>query len=355
MARQDRRSGLISNVLAIAALIILIIIVLWGLIHIVSLSSGWFSSLSPATKNSIVVHAPPQATSGQPFTIEWTYAPKTSGTYALLYQCRNDLKYTDYQNDKFLDVPCGSAYTLNGATSTTTVLPVLSASSSVSSSLTIVYIPSSGDTSKAPQGSATVIIAPAAAAPVKTTTSQTAVPAAKPAPVSSGPADLAVTILSSNVDSYGNATVTFDVANVGSGASGVYYFSATLPTQTGYTYTSPAQQPLAAGSHILSTLNFSNATPGSFVVSLSGGNDSNGANNFASQFINAPYLNTQYQSQPIYTPGVQPYYQPTYGSGQCYWNGATYVCNQVSSYSNGLPYYINSGQYPYTPLAPIVY
>jgi hypothetical protein len=105
---------------------------------------------------------------------------------------------------------------------------------------------------------------------------------------------------------------------------------------------------------VVSTLNFTLAVPGSAVVSISGGNDANGGNNFATQFINAP-LSSYQNSQPIYTPGPQPYYQPTVSGGQCYYNGATYVCNQPSSYSNGLPYYINSGQYPYVPLSPITY
>jgi hypothetical protein len=350
MAERDARAALLTNVLAIAGLIILIVIVLWGLIHIFSLGSGWFGSLFPASKNVIEVSAPSEVTSGTPFALRWTYTPKESGSYALLYPCRSDLKLYTPVGGTSQNVPCGSAYTLGTATSSVTVLPLLSASSSINTSLTVLYLPASGTAANAPEGSATLIVSPATVVQAAT---ETVAPAAKPSnPTYSAPADLSVSILSSNVDPNGNATVSFDIANVGQSTSGVYYFTANLPTQSGYTYTSPAQSPLPAGSHVVSTLNFSSAIPGSFVVSVSG-SDSNGANNFATQFLNASYnLYNQYQSQPTYYPAPQPYYQPTYGlpgmtNGSCYFNGATWVCNQPSSYSNGLPYYINSGQYPY--------
>jgi hypothetical protein len=352
MAAHDSRASRIIHALAIAGIAILALIVLWGLIHLVTLSGGWLSGLFGGNKNAITVSAPAQATSGTPFTLSWKHETKERGSYAFLYQCKEGLALYTPVAGQFSEVKCGSAYTLGAATSSAVLLPVLSASSSVSDALTVVFIPAATSTEAQPQGSATIIVVPQSSAHA-TSTTPTELPQ-KPNPIVSGPADLAVTILSNSVDAYGNATIVFDIANVGRSQSGVYYFTAQLPTQDGYTYTSPAQSPLAAGSHVVSTLNFTLAIPGSAVVSLSGGNDANGANNFATQYINAPA--TSYQnSQPIYSPGPQPYYQPTVSGGQCYYNGATYVCNQPSSYSNGLPYYINSGQYPYVPLAPITY
>lgn len=345
MAAHENRSNRIVHALAIAGIVILAIIVLWGLIHILTLSGGWFSSLFGGKKNTITVSAPAQVTSGTPFTLSWKHATSERGSYAFLYQCKDGLALYTPIGDTFSEVKCGGAFTLGSATSSATMLPVLTTSSSVSDALTVVFISAATSTGVQPQGSATVIVVPQTTAHA-TTTAPTEIPR-KSNPVVQGPADLAVTILSTNVDAYGNATIVFDIANVGSGQSGVYYFTAQLPTRDGYSYTSPAQSPLSAGSHVTSTLNFTLAVPGSAVVSLSGGNDANGANNFATQYVNAPI--TSYQTNdPIYSPAPQPYYQPTVGNGQCYYNGATYVCNQPSSYSNGLPYYINSGQYPYT-------
>ncbi|HVU75551.1 MAG TPA: hypothetical protein VHD38_01795 [Candidatus Paceibacterota bacterium] len=336
----------IPQVLAIVGIVILAIIILWGLIHLLTLSSGWLSSLFGGDKNAITVSVPAQVTSGTPFVLSWKHATSDRGSYAFLYQCKDGLTLYTPVAGQFSEVKCGGAYTLGAATSSATLLPVLTASTSVSDALTVVFISSATSTAAQPQGSATTIVVPQSTAQA-TTTKPTELPQ-KTNPVVQGPADLSVTILSSTVDAYGNATLVFDIANVGQGQSGVYYFTAQLPTQDGYSYTSPAQSPLAAGSHVVSTLNFTLAVPGSAVVSISGGNDVNSANNFATQFVNAPA--TSYQSNgPIYSPGVQPYYQPTVGTGQCYYNGATYVCNQPASYSNGLPYYINSGQYQYIP------
>ena len=346
MAAHDSRATHIKRALAIAGIVILALIVLWGLIHLLTLSGGWFSGLFGGTKNAITVSAPAQVTSGTPFTLSWKHTTKERGSYAFLYQCKDGLTLYTPVAGQFSEVKCGGAYTLGAATSSAVLLPVLSASSSVSDALTVVFISAATSTAAQPQGSATIIVVPQSTAQATSTKPADTTP--NPKPIVSGPADLALTILSNTVDAYGNASITFDVANIGQSASGVYYFQAQLPTQDSYSYTSPAQSPLSAGSHVVSTLNFTLAVPGSAVISLSGGNDVNGANNFATQFINAPL--TSYQnSQPIYSPGAQPYYQPTVSGGQCYYNGATYVCNQPSSYSNGLPYYINSGQYQYIP------
>jgi hypothetical protein len=104
------------------------------------------------------------------------------------------------------------------------------------------------------------------------------------------------------------AAAQFDISNVGGSTSGTYYFSANLPTISGYSYVSPAQSPLAPGSHVINTLRWSEPNPagGTFSVSLSGGKDSNGGNNYASQWIGSNYNQYQYQYAP------QPVYYPQY-------------------------------------------
>jgi hypothetical protein len=99
------------------------------------------------------------------------------------------------------------------------------------------------------------------------------------------------------------AAAEFDIANVGGSTSRTYYFSSNIPTIGGCVYNSPAQMPLAPGSHVVNTLRWTESAPaGTFTVTVSG--DSNTANNFASATINANYgYQYQYQSpQPTYYP-----------------------------------------------------
>jgi len=114
-----------------------------------------------------------------------------------------------------------------------------------------------------------------------------------------------VRIISLYEDQYGNGTAVFDVSNTGGAASGTYYFSASLPTYQPYTYSSPAQVSLGGGSHIVSTLNFTQAMSGPFTVQISGGNDSYYGDNTATQYLSANNYNDyqnpypQYQQYPI--------------------------------------------------------
>jgi hypothetical protein len=345
-------ASVLTNALAIGGLIILIIIVLWGLLHLVSLSGGWFSSLFPASRNSsIQVTAPAQSYSGDPITLGWSYAPSSKGNYAFVYQCKTGLAFAAPSGTSFVQIPCGVAFTLGGATSSASLTPLLSGTTSVSSVLTVLYIPSATSTSPgaAAQGTATMAVSPAKVsvtpAPTKTPTTPTKKTSV---PVYTSPADLAVSILSANVDPYGDAAVSFDITNVGGSPSGTYYFSAQLPTSPPYSYSSPAQVSLAPGSHIVSTLNFTNAISGTLTVQIGSSNDANAANNYASQYLNASAYN-QYpgQNQPYNQTVPQNYNQ---SSSQCYYSASgAYVCNQQNqnTYNNGLPYYVNTGQYPY--------
>lgn len=315
MIRTPKREGLVQNILAIAGFIILIIIVVWGLLHLASLSGGWFSSLfQKKADTKITVSVPSSVVSGTPMSLAWKYSPKDKGSYALLYQCNTGVQFAaPASNQSFAAVPCGAAFTLGNATTSVTLLPVLNATSSVKIPLTVLFIPSAAGTQA--QGSASVTVIPAAKPAVETPAPAAAKPVTIPAPAASGPADLAVSIVASNVDQFGNGSVTFDISNTGGSNSGTYYFSAQLPAgMQPYTYNSPAQVSLAAGSHILSTLTFTQAMSGNFSVSVSGGNDANTGNNYASGYINAPaYYPNQYQYP--YTQYQYPQYQYQYPYG----------------------------------------
>lgn len=285
----DEQSNLIANILGIVGLILLAIIVIWGLFHLASLFGG---SGAKSSSNAITVTAPANVNAGEPLTISWKYSPKEKGAYALLYQCKDALQLTYPSSGTHIQIPCGAAFTLGTATSSTTVLPLLGSTSTLSVPVTIIYIPNTASSNAAPiQGSVSVAVHPAHGGQVVTTTkpATTKKPTGSTsAPRPSTPADISVRIISLTVDAYGNGTATFDIANTGGSASASYTFQAQLPTTQPYTYTSPVQAPLSAGSHIENTLHFSQATGGLFSVIVTGG-DSTPGNNSASQYMTGTY------------------------------------------------------------------
>jgi CARDB len=69
-------------------------------------------------------------------------------------------------------------------------------------------------------------------------------------------------VASSSVPAGSRPAVKFTVKNAGSGTSGSWRFSASIPTQTAYIYQSQPQQPLAPGDSIAYVLGFDQAKKG---------------------------------------------------------------------------------------------
>lgn len=339
--------SLLANMLAIVGLIILIVVIIWGLVHLASLSGTWFSSLFGAhgTTPAITLEAPQSIASGSGADISWKYTPSTEGSYAFVYQCVPNLYFKTDAGNK---IPCGTALLLPATTSALTVVPILTGAQAVDAPLSVSYV-NKGASSPATTASATTQVKPAAtvSAPASTQSSAgTQSSSATTAP--SGPADLSVRIVSVSADQYGNGTAIFDIANVGGSASGSYYFTAQLPTRAygaGYTYTSPLQSSLAPGAHITSTLHFTQAIAGTFSVNVDPQGrvqEATKTNNYASRVLSyaqstyTNYNTTQYA--PVVTgytapppqayygnyynyqqPQQQPYYQYQYNQPQPYY------------------------------------
>jgi len=293
----------VSNALAIAGFIILTFIIMWGVVHIASLSnfSVW-SWLRSAPK--VEITAPKNATSSEPITISWKITPTSAGSaaqagsYSFLYKCEKGFEFTTQGRGGAVSrVPCGAS--INVASSTAAVLvPVLSGMNSVSVPISIFFTPSATGTRA--EGSATIVIAPKAQAqpavmlPVQKPATQTpAKPVVKKsaptysykakrpaanlvAHAASGPADLRVVIIAIGVidpssgalinraptSPYDIVGVEFDIANIGGTKTNTWYFQALLPIPAPSTYTSVEQIPLAPGEHIVNTLRFSQAIRG---------------------------------------------------------------------------------------------
>lgn len=289
---ESRGWRLFTDILTIIGLAILFIIIIWGLIHLVELVVSSYSGNQPAP--TIQVVAPAQATAGKSVTVSWNYSPSKPGSYAFLYECQSGLSFQS-SSTKTSEIPCGVAYTIGDATSSLSLIPELSATSSVSDTVSIVFIPSNAGSQV--QGDAAITINPAsAAAPVKTLPVKTPT-ASYVAPQQAGPAQLAVSIISGNINASGDGTVTFNIANVGESTSGSYTFSAILPTAQAYPYVSPEQAPLAPGAHVVSTLSFTNARSGGglFSVTIEGA-DANSSSDSASMEIPGPYAYNGYNN-----------------------------------------------------------
>ncbi len=320
---EEPRSSFVSNIIAIAGFIILIVVVIWGLIHLASLSRGFLASLfGGSSRDVITLSAPATIASGQNFTLSWKYNPVQKGTYAFLYQCDANVQMRTHTGDGGLVIPCGAAYTV-GQSASLALMPVLKNNATSSVSLTVIFLPSATSTgtstsSTQAQGSTAISITPAPAPVMPTptittiqTTPTTPAPStpSTPTPTRKSPADLTIKITSATVDAYGNGTVTFDIANDGGSGTGSYIFTAELPTTDAYTYTSTRQASLAPGARIVNTLNFSSVSPMGGTVLISVGNVT------AAQQIAPTQYNPGYQNYNAGYPNynqMYPTYQPTY-------------------------------------------
>lgn len=364
---QDDRPGVISNIIAVLAFIVVIGIVVWGLLHLAGVSTSWFTSLFPHSTPTLQVTAPKTATPGTPIDITWKYAPTNSGTYAFLYQCRDGVSLkTTTALGTTVSIPCGAAYTIT-ATSSMTVTPMLTGTTTASLPLSVIFMPTDG-TAQA-QGTATIAIAdeqkPAQASAVTVTTTTSRVAAIEDidaeevtAPVHttktvshtksytpSAPADLAIVI--SDVSTQGGlTTVQFSITNVGGRTSDAYTFTASLPTADGYTYHSTRQYPLAPGDAIVNTLSFSDSVGGEVAVVING-IDAHGSNDadtaYAASTYTVPQYDYGYSAQTYYYPqqSYQYTYQPSYSQPMYTYPTQTYYAPQ-STYDYGYGTY-----YPY--------
>lgn len=338
----QKQGGLISNVLAIIGFIILIAIIIWGAFHLLNIASSGFSSLfSGATSDKITVTPSTKTVaSGQPVDVSWKHAA-TSGTYAILYQCKSGFQFRIPANGELKALPCGGMYTIgNTQSKTVRLVPSLSGAESLDVVFSVIYIESATSTSSTrPQGSATIKVTNGATADAQTPATPTtggdrpaflpsgntnigtnapggnigSVPHSVTPPTPPSKADLQVRIMGVGVIDPMSGTfvarapinpsevvaVRFDIANRGGTPTGHWYFAADLPTSPAQPYISPIQGSLGPGDHIENTLRFNLVAPqgGTFSVRAdSNGNvsESNENNNYATQFVNGSSY--QYQN-----------------------------------------------------------
>ncbi len=309
----ETKPNMVSNVLAIAGFIIVTVVVLWGLIHLVTISRSWFASLFQShAQTAIDVSAPATTTADAPFTLSWNYSQSGAGSYAFLYQCQNGLRMlTPGAQGALNAIPCGAAFIINGTAQSLALTPEISGipnGEAISVPLSILFMSNATTSSSSAiaQGGATVSVVAnattATTAPTITPATAATHAASATTAAQTGTPDLAVHITSAS-NSAGIAAVTFTISNDGTAPSGSYYFTAQIPSSPTYTYTSPMQSSLDPSAHVVNTLRFSQnaGQAGVFSVTVDPASlvrESNRTNNTASQTISA----STYQTYQYYTP-----------------------------------------------------
>lgn len=330
------RTGLISNILAVAGFIILIAIVVWGAFHFLNIASSGFSSLLSRNSTSTVQITLSSRTvaSGQPLDVSWKYSPSgTGGFFALMYQCREGFQFRGINAAGVVSpIPCGAPYTVGDSSAKSVrLVPVLGGTAPADIPFSIMYTQggTATGTSTQPaattraQGNTTVTVTPQAGMPIATSTLPVtgSLPGATTVKAPVGKPDLMVRIIAIGmIDPYTGAfvnrmptsknevaAVKFDIANVGAGPSGMWYFTAQLPTYPATPYVSPAQNSLGRGDHIENTLRFNQVSPngGTFSVTVDPSNaisELSESNNYISEWINGDtgYYPTPYPGNPYY-------------------------------------------------------
>jgi hypothetical protein len=117
----------VAHILAIIGSLLLIVVIIWGFVHLLSISGGFFSSLFGGRSSSAIhVMAPESMTSGTLEHISWKYASDAKGSYALIYPCTEGLRFsTQIPDNTFSSIPCGTAYTIDEDSALGTLYPEL--------------------------------------------------------------------------------------------------------------------------------------------------------------------------------------------------------------------------------------
>ncbi|HQT82568.1 MAG TPA: CARDB domain-containing protein [Candidatus Paceibacterota bacterium] len=215
--------------------------------------------------NGIGISAPNRTTTVYVFAVIGFVALVGAGMWLAVYSTR----YVPSIVNRFgsAAVYLGSVFTpapsLSVVPTASTTIPFGEASSSISTSITSPAVPPAKHVPVTAGAETSNVF------PLGTTTTAVAVPNGLP--------DLITTInaigylatssansfvASSTVPAGSRPAVTFTIKNAGTGVSGPWRFSASIPTQTAYIYRSQLQQPLNPGDSIDYTLGFDQANKG---------------------------------------------------------------------------------------------
>lgn len=310
--QKEAGSGLLGNAIAVIGFIAIAAIILWGIASIIRYAPTIFSALtSPFTNETprIVIQELPQAPSGAPLTISWEHDGSQGGRYGFAYACRENFRIeTSNADGVYQTLPCSTPHVVprsNTAVHSLRVVPILASGETLTVPIAISYQHENTDQNTEATADLVVVAAEETEEPTVPEPEEEEYP--QPTPPSTGTPDLSVRLIATGVlDPYTRlftpkspvgtnelAAIRFEVINTGTARAGSWYFTANLPTQTPYHYTSPHQQPLGPGDRIEFTLSFDHTIPGTQTVSIqadAGNNvaeisETNNHANYPMQFI----------------------------------------------------------------------
>jgi len=332
MNAQENSKSTMKNILAIAAFVLLLLVGIWSAIQVVKFVPRLFSDTGTveqtSNNNGIVLGdrdiaaelSTDTAQSGEPVTIAWAYNGGTDGVLSFSYACKEGF----YFQIAGRPVPCNAPYNLSGVVDSTLEIIPLSAKERVEAPLAITYTNAQGESVRDTKTLTVLNQSVVEEEPAEETTggpvepeTQKPMVTQKPTtptrvvqtilvPRTSNPygtADLKVEVVAVGevnqygafeaknlVHQYSRGAVKFNVTNLGDKETGNWYFSAILPSQGGYPFSSQMQPSLMPGSSIEIFMTFDQLAPGTREISIhvdpyNNIRELNDYNNFASQFI----------------------------------------------------------------------
>lgn len=270
---------IVLRLVAIVALIIVLLLGLWGILQLIFWLPTFFSNVTGniggmfnrQAPEALVLTVPSGVVADQTFSVSWDHKnAEGEHRYALAYQCRDGVSFeTALADGKMQKVECDKPFNFTAATSTIELTPRLTkgtAATTVGISAAAIAVPGGALTATT---TATTVVSPALVATTTPAKPATTKPASTGTNYPSGSyypsgrttnlyglADLHLAINAAYV-SGGRAAVQFTVSNIGTNvAPAGWNFAAVLPIQGSYTYTAPAQQALYPGDRIVFTMGY---------------------------------------------------------------------------------------------------
>lgn len=325
---------------AVIGLIAILLLGAWGIIQLAVGLPDFFSNFGVSKNTALMsenlrVAAPVSLNSDQSFPLTWVHANRTGAySYSVSYACASGLMFASPVPTGALKlIPCDTNLNFVSATSSLTLTPVTSTTNTLSTTITVRSTRLSDNKVTATATTPTIIVSPkssaAAVAPATKHTSytptHTQVVTHAPRRVSTlyGTGNLTPQIVAATPLGGGRYQVQFSIQNSGTNmVPAGWMFSANLPTNPSYTFSSVPQQRLLPGDSIVYTLAFEVTQISTQTYNY--GRYSNNSNcGYQQNYTYNGYAN--YPTDPSYNPTCAPStYLPNY-----YANTPNYYNNSV--------------------------
>lgn len=328
MADDNAKKSKWKNIFAIIAFILLLLIGIWSAVQVISYIPRLFSkdtseathtTLRLGNKDIVMALTPQNAMSGNDVHIEWERKGNDEGVMSFSYACTDGFYFTISGSP----VPCNAPFTMTPTTRELIVVPHTD-KESVDAPVAITYTNAANESVRATE-TLTVVRNPLGETTESTTsedsvdtdeTTTATTPAATPTTTSSGTgpieptantattkptyvqptmqtvriprasnpygvADLHITgIKTGMVNAYGNfseqynvskydrGAAVFTIQNAGTKETGIWYFSANVPSQGGYTFNSQPQPTIMPGGVAEILITFDQLYPGTRAITV---------------------------------------------------------------------------------------